>query len=186
MRYLAELQALLATDTARMGVLGLVRDLGLPDCWVGAGFVRSCVWDHLHGCAASPLPDDIDVIWFDPHQASAERDAEVEALLRARDPTSAWSVKNQSRMHLRNADPPYRSALDAMRCWPETATTVGIRVDRHGAIEVAAPFGLDDLFDGVLKPTPRFETGKYPIFLERVRAKRWRMRWPHLRIDAGR
>ena len=30
-------------------VLLAVRDLGLKDCWVAAGFVRNAVWDLLHG-----------------------------------------------------------------------------------------------------------------------------------------
>jgi hypothetical protein len=45
---LAELRALIASDDRRMRVLHAVRDLGLPDCWVAAGFVRTRVWDHLH------------------------------------------------------------------------------------------------------------------------------------------
>ena len=42
--------------------LRAVHHLGLPDCWVGAGFVRALVWDHLHGYnEATPL-DDVDLI----------------------------------------------------------------------------------------------------------------------------
>ena len=77
------LRALIAADRRRMGVLYAVRDLGLPDCWVAAGFVRNCVWDHLHGLAASPLSDDIDVIWFDAADRDATRDAALEAALKA-------------------------------------------------------------------------------------------------------
>jgi len=178
---LAELRTLIASDRQRMRVLGLVRDLGLPDCWVAAGFVRNGVWDHLHGRAVSPLTQDVDVIWFDPAACTAARDAGLETALRARDGTLAWSVKNQARMHERNGDAPYRSATDAMRYWPETATAVGVRLGQQGEIEVAAPFGLDDLFDLVLRPTPRFLTEKYAIYLERVRSKQWEQAWPKLR-----
>jgi len=183
---LAALQALIASDPQRMRVLTLVRALDLPDCWVGAGFVRNRVWDHLHARPVSPLPQDIDVIWYDPEHGTPERDRALEAALCARDATLAWSVKNQARMHGRNGDLPYRSALDAMRHWPDTATSVGVRLDHDGAIEVAAPFGLDDLFDAVVRPTPRFATDKYPVFLERVRAKRWLATWPGLQLAAAR
>lgn len=180
MRHAAALQALVAAHPARMHILCLVRELALPDCWIAAGFVRNCVWDHLHGFADAPLPQDVDVIWFDPARASREGDAALEAALHARDGTVAWSVKNQARMHGRNGDQPYASATDAMRYWPETATCAGVRLDAAGRIEVAAPHGLDDLFGLVLRPTARFGGEKHPVYLERVRAKGWRARWPRL------
>jgi hypothetical protein len=184
MERLAELQALIASDPARMRILCLVRELGLPDCWVAAGFVRSRVWDHMHQRSRSPLPEDIDVIWFDPEQATTERDASLELALHARDDALNWSVKNQARMHQRNADKPYQSAIDAMIHWPETATAVGVRLSDQGVIEIAAPFGLDDLFELVVRPTARFLAEKHPAYLARVRAKKWQITWPRLQIEA--
>ena len=182
---LTELQHLIAADRRRMHVLALVRDLGLPDCWVGAGFVRQCVWDHLHSCTSSPMPQDIDVIWFDAQRCLAETDAALEQALRAQDDTLGWSVKNQARMHRRNADSPYGSASDAMRYWPETATAVGVRLGPQGAIEVSAPHGLADLFDLVVRPTPRFAADKHTIYRERIRSKDWKGKWPRLRIEGA-
>lgn len=180
----AQLQSLIASDARRMHVLVLARELGLPDCWVAAGFVRSRVWDHLHQYAPSPLPQDIDVIWFDPDRPGAEQDAVLEKRLHARDASLGWSVKNQARMHLRNGDLPYGSASDAMRHWPETATAVGVRLDAQGRIEIAAPFGLDDLFGLVVRPTAAFLTLKRAAWLERLRAKQWRTSWPRLTMLA--
>jgi len=125
------------------------------------------------------------VIWFDPAACDAARDAGLEAALRDRDGTLAWSVKNQARMHERNGDAPYRSATDAMRYWPETATAVGVRLDARGGIEVAAPLGLDDLFGLVVRPTERFIAEKYAIYLERVLSKQWQEAWPRLQIQTG-
>jgi hypothetical protein len=68
MDHLTQLQTTLTKDPARLRVLQLVRTLGLPDCWVGAGFVRSAIWDLQHDRNHSPLPPDIDVIWFDETQ----------------------------------------------------------------------------------------------------------------------
>lgn len=185
MERLTELQGLIASDPRRMQVLRFVKDLGLPDCWVAAGFVRSRVWDHAHGYSTSPLPQDIDVIWYDPAQPAAERDAVLESALHERDDTLAWSVKNQARMHQRNADRPYRSATDAMRYWPETATAVGVRLGRQDEIEVAAPYGLEDLFDLIVRPTHRFKAEKHAVFLDRIRSKRWQATWPKLKIEDG-
>lgn len=180
---LATLQALIASDHARMRVLRLVKDLALADCWVAAGFVRSAVWDYQHRLDISPLPDDIDVVWYDKESTASERDTALEAALRLQDESLAWSVKNQARMHLRNDDSPYRSATDAMRHWPETATAVAVRLGQQDVVEVAAPFGLDDLFNLIVRPTPRFMTDKRSIYLDRVRAKDWQATWPKLRID---
>ena len=182
MERLAALRALIASDQRRMDVLRAVRDLGLPDCWVAAGFVRNCVWDHVHGFAASPLLEDIDVVWFDAAQCDAECDAAHERALLSRDANLDWSVKNQARMHVRNGDAPYASATDAMRYWPETATAVGVRLGQDDTIEVAAPFGLDDLFGLAVRPTGRFALEKRAVYLARIRAKDWPGRWPRLRI----
>jgi hypothetical protein len=180
---LAALRALIASDQRRMDVLRAVRDLGLPDCWVAAGFVRNRVWDHVHGHPVSPLSEDIDVVWFDAAQCDAERDATLERALRDGDGSLDWSVKNQARMHARNGDAPYASATDAMRYWPETATAVGVRLGAGDAIEVAAPFGLDDLFGLAVRPTRRFALEKRAVYLARIRAKDWLGRWPRLRIE---
>ena len=180
MKRFDDLQVLLAADSARMRVLAMVANLRLPDCWVGAGFVRSCVWDHLHGRHRSPLPADIDVIWHDPRQPAATRDRELEHILTGLDGTLAWSVKNQARMHVRNGDAPYCDATDAMRFWPETATAVAVRLSESGTIEVAAPFGLDDLFGMTVRPTARFADARHALYGERMQAKRWRDSWPLL------
>ncbi len=184
MDHMATLQAILADDPLRCRVLAMVRSLGLPDCWVGAGFVRNAVWDHLHGRLRSRPAGDVDVVWFCAERAGRAEDAEVEAALRALDPTIDWSVKNQARMHLRNGDPPYASTVDAMRCWPETATAVAARQTQRGACEIAAPFGLGDLFGLALRPTPRFAGGKRGVYLDRVQSKGWLAAWPLLRIEA--
>lgn len=178
----ANLHALMAGDRARMQILEIVRGLQLRDCWVAAGFVRSLVWDHLHGRAFSALPSDVDVIWYDSDDASPERDAQLESLLMTLDSSISWSVKNQARMHQRNADQPYACATEAMMFWPETATAIGVRLGANGVIEIAAPLGLQDLFSLVVRPTSRFLAEKHSIYLERVRAKSWHLDWPLLQI----
>lgn len=182
MNQLARIKAIIAADPLRLRILQLVRELGLPDCWVAAGFVRSAVWDHLHQRPCSPLPEDIDVIWFDSECLSAQRDVDLESTLKSREGSLNWSVKNQARMHLRNADPPYRSAAQAMTCWPETATAIGVRLDANGTVEVSAPLGLDDLFNLVVRPTARFCDEKRHVYQARVRAKGWLQTWPGLSV----
>jgi len=171
--------ATIVENPARMRVLEIVRDLDLPDCWIGGGFVRSPVWDRLSGRAPAFPDGDIDVLWFDPARSDSAIDTRLEERLSAQDPSLDWSVKNQARMHLRNGDTPYASTADAMRYWVETATAVAVRLAGTG-IEVSAPLGLDDLFSMTLRPTPAFAGVKCAVFHERRQLKRWQERWPRL------
>lgn len=173
--------ATLRADRVRWHLLGTVRSLALSDGWIGAGFVRNAVWDALHGRPSSPPAGDIDVIWYDPDRIDPVVDKRYETALLAMAPGVRWSVKNQARMHRRNGDAPYRSATDAMRHWPETATSVAVRRLDADGFEVAAPFGLEDLMKLLLRPTPGFIVDKRPIYEDRVRSKDWLGTWPLLR-----
>ncbi|WP_237504532.1 nucleotidyltransferase family protein [Pseudomonas syringae] len=58
-------------------------------------------------------------------------------------------------MHVCSDDQPYSSATNAMKAWSETATAILVRLGKHDAIEVAAPIGLDDLFNLIVRPTAK-------------------------------
>ena len=174
----------LEDDTLRMRLLGRVRDLALPDCWIAAGFVRACVWDRLHGRDASPLASDVDVVWFDPSRCAPEFDRELEMRLRALEPDIAWEVKNQARMHKHNGDAPYASTRDALCHWAETATAIAARLDESGRVELLAPFGCDDLLSMTIRPTPAFVGEKRHVVERRCRDKRWLEQWPRAVLAA--
>src|SRR5579871_6369091 len=89
----AALTSLLRDDAWRMQRLAAVEALGLPDCWIGAGFVRSAVWDALHRRAPAVPDGDVDVVWFDRTRAAAVEDRAIEAALALREPAVRWSVK---------------------------------------------------------------------------------------------
>ena len=177
--YTEQLSRLLLNDPQRMHLMGLVTRMALSDCWIGAGFVRSLVWDYLHGRTVSPIDSDVDVVWFDPVRASAALDRDLETQLTLIDSSVEWSVTNQARMHARNGDAPYLSTEDAIRHWPDTAGAVGVRLV-GSKVDIIAPYGISDLFSLTAKPTPAFEGAKLSIFLARLQEKRWRERWPLL------
>jgi uncharacterized protein len=183
MKHAPALQAILANDPARRSALAMVRSLRLPDCWIGAGFIRNAVWDYLHDRPPVRHTGDVDVVWFSRERDGPSEDHGLEAVLRALDPSVDWSVRNQARMHVRNGDAPYASAFEAIGHWPETATAVAVRQTAEGSYEVVAPFGLGDLFGLVLRPTPRFAAGdKRAVYLGRMQSKGWLAIWPRLRI----
>ncbi|WP_428681490.1 nucleotidyltransferase family protein [Sphingopyxis sp.] len=181
MDHVLAIQDLLAADPRRSEALSAVADLSLPDAWIGAGFIRDAVWDHLHGHSFAPPAGDVDVVWFAPDMPLESADRDIEDRLRSMLPQFTWSVKNQARMYSRNGDMPYTSVVDAMMHWPETATAVAARYDGR-KIEVSAPFGLDDLFALRLRPTAAFVERKLSIFQERLRSKRWLERYPMLTL----
>jgi uncharacterized protein len=167
-----------ATQPWMMRCLSVVAAQGPPGGWIGAGFLRNAVWDVLSGRATDAIPPaDIDVVFHDAADVSAARDAAIEAALRVASPGLPWSVANQARMHGRNGHAPYRDLADALSHWPETATAVAARIG-DGMVEVLAPYGEDDLFALVARPTP----GAHAAMQTRLDAKGWRARWPDLRI----
>lgn len=179
MKFNKDLFEIIARDKWMMETLGIVRDLGLHDCWIGAGFVRNKVWDLKHGIKRSEL-NDIDVIYFDKLNCSRKDDLIIESRLKTVKPDMDWSVKNQARMHVRNDHSPYLDCNDAISYWPETATSIAVRLSGNGDIEVIAPYGLDDLFNLRVKPTPKADLGVYE---NRMQQKQWGQKWSKLIID---
>lgn len=160
--------------------LRLVRSLGLPDWYIAAGYIRSAVWDELHGFEPRDRHDDIDVIYYDPSDCSEAVEKELEQALKQQTGNPKWSVKNQARMHIRNGDAPYESSADAMSLWPETATGVGVRLNDNDELYISTSYGLADLFNIVLRRSPRYENREY--YLQRMRTKQWHLSWPKLRV----
>ncbi len=168
-------------DSRRMAMLRAVARLRLPDCWIGAGFVRNLVWDRLHGFAEPTPLTDIDVLYFDRTDRSRSSEQAIEARLRRAIPGEPWSVRNQARMHRRNHDAPYRSTCHALSFWAETPTAVAVGL-HHAGLAVIAPFGTRDLMTLTIRPTARFRH-KMAVYRDRVGAKNWQARWPDLIVS---
>ncbi len=169
--------AILAASPGHQDALRVAALAGPTGGWIGAGFVRNAVWDALSGVAPSVSGlADLDVVH---HDAARDDDAAFEAALRAARPLP-WSVTNQARMHAANGHPPYRDLADALAHWPETATAIAARL-AGGRIEILAPHGVDDLLGLVVRPTPAHARDPAAV-AARLAAKRWRARWPALRI----
>jgi uncharacterized protein len=176
----AQILALIAADRWRMDVLRAARALALPDWAIGAGFVRSRVWDWLDGDRQATVPSDIDVLYFDPADPSPERETVLERQLADRIP-AAWSVTNQVRMHRDNGDVPYSSTEDALRHWLETPTCVAVRLEAGDRLTLLAPWGLDDLFAMTVRPTPS-GAARPALYRRRMAEKQWGRIWPRVRV----
>ena len=97
--------------------------------------------------------------------------------------TRAWQARNQHRFSSKKTHQPWNSAEDGIASWVETATTVAIRHGEHDELIVFVPYGLEDLFAGILRPTD--DVGD-EVFLDRVKAKQWQEHCPALRVELKR
>jgi hypothetical protein len=175
-----KLKGILAMHPTLVKDLTMVRSLNLPDWCIAAGYVRNFVWDYLHGKAERTPLNDIDILYYDVSDELEDTEKRYEEQLRKQNQAYDWSVKNQARMHVRNHDDRYESSEAAMMRWPETVTAVGVTLDDHDEIRIVAPFGLNDLFDLIVRKSPYFKDSEY--YLNRVNAKGWKEIWPRLKI----
>ena len=173
-------------DPGLMHVLTTVRGLGLNDWRVFSGAVYQSVWNAVAGRPAGYGIRDYDLGYFDP---DVSWDAEDEVIKRVAatfdEPFRTMvEVRNQARVHLwfeGKFGEPYDALTgtdEALSRFVAPAFAVGVRLEDDGAISVAAPFGLRDVFDMVLRPNPG-----------RPLAKGWARtvgnaiaRWPELTI----
>lgn len=126
----------------------------------------------------------VDVINFDDKNTDEAFEKKLEDKLRSIMPNIPWSVKNEARMHVVNIIPPYTSSEDAISKFPETATALGVKLDKENNLVLTAPCGLDDVINLELKPTPYFTETKEraAIYEERIIKKNWKAIWHKIKV----
>ncbi|OXM17041.1 hypothetical protein CGZ75_10550 [Paenibacillus herberti] len=175
---------LVEQDEWMMDILRTAQSLELPDWMVCAGFVRSKIWDVLHGYTVRTPLGDVDVVYFDPGNVDESVEKELENRLLRMRPGIPWSVKNEARMHLKNNFPPYISTVDAISKFPESATALGLALNDRDQVVLAAPCGLEAVLNMELTPTPYFREveERMDIFDRRIRQKNWKNTWPKVKV----
>lgn len=183
--HLSSLLAIARASLPLMQALEAARSLRLQSWCIGAGAVRNCVWDYLHGYSAAKNLDEVDLVYFDD-KAAPEDDAKLQQQLSQRYPFTCWDVANQAHVHrwyeLQFGTPvePLYSLEQGIATWPEFATCVGVSLQDDDSINVIAPFGLQDLFE--LKVRHNTARASAVTFATRHKTKRWLHRWPKLTI----
>src|SRR5436309_14535541 len=173
-----------------MRALSAARDVDAPDWLIGAGAIRTTVWDRLHGYERRTALADIDLVFFDPTDLSDAREQAVRQSLEVALPSAPWDAKNQAAVHLwypkKFGYPvePLSSTAAAVATWPETATCVGLRLSRDDRLHIEAPFGLDDLLSMIHRRNPvRVSIEEYE---RRLADKRITERWPRVTVMPAR
>jgi uncharacterized protein len=147
------LQIILA-DTCINTVLPAIAQLNLPNWWLAGGAVRNTVWSAIFGDDCKLGIKDFDIAFFDIEGNRSQEQA-AKTTLAEQFPHDLFDVKNQASFaRWRNGSKLYISTEDAIADWLHTATAVGVRLDAEGQWQFFTPYGLDDLFNGVIRPTP--------------------------------
>ena len=182
--YEVELKSLILADEWMIQRLQAVREFGIEDAWIGAGFIRNRVWDYLHDFPVDNHLNDIDVIYFGPDELSPEIDQQMEALLAAKYPDDHWSVKNQARMHLKHGHTAYKNCEEALSHWVETPTCIAAKLwPGKSDVHILAPHGLEDLLTLKVRPNPFYGLDKAELYNQRIAQKKWASKWPKLDIQ---
>ena len=169
-------------NTDLMKILTIIRDLELNDSWLAAGSVRNFIWNLLSDKPAFDRDTDVDVIFFDP-EVSYEETLAIENKLREDFPQYQWELKNQVYMHQHSPHTgPYTSSRDAMSKYPERCTAVGLRLNEESDFELYAPYGLEDILNFQIRPTPHFleNEDRMVLYQTRLSKKNWQEKWKNL------
>ncbi len=135
-------------------VLPAIQKLNLPDWWLAGGAIRNTIWKALYQTRCQLTIKDFDIAFFDP---MGDRQQEIDARqsLQNEFPHYLFDVKNQASFAVwREGRRTYASSLDAIADWQHTATAVGARLDATGRWQFIAPFGFEDLLNGIVRAGP--------------------------------
>ncbi|MEA5581210.1 nucleotidyltransferase family protein [Nodularia harveyana UHCC-0300] len=147
------LQMILA-DTPVGIVLPAIAQLNLSNWWLAGGAVRNTVWRAVFGEKCHLFIKDFDIAFFD-QSGNRSQELAAKAQLTAQFPNYEFDVKNQASFaRWRSGRRPYTSTEDGVANWLHTATAVGVRLDAQGEWQFFTPYGVEDLFAGIIRATP--------------------------------
>lgn len=181
-----DLALILRADPDLMHVLTTLRTLALPDWRVFSGAVYQSVWNAVTGRPAGYGVRDYDLGYFDPDTSWEAEDVIIKRVAAAFDPPfrDKVEVRNQARVpiwfpaHFGEPYDPIACTDQALERFVAPAFAVGVRLEADDSISVAAPLGLADVFDMVLRPNPNRGVAKdWSRVVERAVA-----RWPELTV----
>lgn len=161
--------------------------LGAPQAWLVAGCVYQAAWNEIAGRLPHCGIKDYDIFYFDESDLSWE--AEDVVIRRARvlfaDLDGLIEIRNQARVHLwypQRFGAPYpalASVQDGIGRFLVRCTCVGLAPRGDGSSRLYAPYGLDELQQGILRPNVNAPS----LHRFRDKAMSYVARWSWLRID---
>ncbi|MGM0292295.1 nucleotidyltransferase family protein [Enterococcus sp. AZ062] len=179
------LHEILKQDTALYQIIQTVSNMAIPELYVGAGCIVQSVWNRLYGMPIGYGISDVDIVYFDEELSEEkELDTSKEIAEAIGHSTYSLDIINEARVHLwyeeRFGFPiqAYTSSEEAIYTWPTTATAIAVSLDEKGQLQVLSPYGLDDVFEGIIRPNKKMITEE--IYDQKV--AKWIKKWPELKV----
>ena len=161
--------------------------LGAPQAWLVAGCIYQAAWNERAGRSPQSAIKDYDIFYFDASDLSWE--AEDAVIQRGKavfaDLDALIEIRNQARVHLwypQRFGAPYptlASAQDGIDRFLVRCTCVGLSPQGDGSLRLYAPYGLDELERGILRPNANAPS----LHRFRDKAMSYVERWPWLKIE---
>ena len=159
-------------------------DLGVDQCMLTAGCLFQAVWNHQSNRPVAQDVKDYDVFYFDTDLSYEAEDRVIRAAERLFEDLGVnVEVKNQARVHLWYGErfgrpyPQLHTARQGVDRYLVAGTCIGLEIETG---EVYAPYGLEDVAQGVLRINPYHPAPE----LFAAKAKSYQARWPWLKIVA--
>ncbi len=174
------LQAILA-ESAVGKVLPAIQKLNLPDWWLAGGAIRNTIWRSLYPGDCQLTIKDFDIAFYDA-DGDREQERAAKEALGSEFPEAIFDVKNQASFATwREGRRTYASTLDGIADWQHTATAVGVRIDQNDRWCFIAPFGFNDLLNGIVRLGPAHMESETAI----EKGKTYLTKCPPLTIAGG-
>lgn len=162
------------------------RSLDLPDWWIVSGVLYNTVWNCLSARPSGYGIKDVDLFYFDGSDLSWE--AEDVVIRRGEEIFAGLAkpveIRNQARVHLWFEDrfgqkrEPLHSSRDSIVHFATRAHAVGVRLDGADALELYAPYGLEDIFAFRVAPNRILDNSA----THEAKAARAKAAWPELTV----
>lgn len=176
---------ILKKDTTLYKIIKDVSALGIPNLYVGGGSITQSVWNHLFSKPIGYGISDVDIVYFDTDLSQEKERMVLEQIVKTTKQNQyALDVKNEARVHLWYEEefglsiPAYTFTEEAISTWPSTATSIGIFFDQESNLQVFAPYGMYDLFSGIVRPNKAMISRE--VYEKKI--EKWCSKWPELNV----
>ena len=179
-----DLEEILYRNKTLKEILKRLENSNLKKYYVVAGCINHTVFNYLHGFKIDANINDYDIVYYDEDTSYEKEDIVIKYVKEIlKDLEVDIDIKNEARVHLwynkkYNANIlPYTSLEDAIARWGTTITCIGVRLENNNLI-VDAPYGLNDLFNMIIRPVKI--DFKEEDYIRKV--NKWKKNWPKLKI----
>lgn len=159
-------------------IIRTIKLINTENLMLTGGSLRNVVWNYQHYFIEEYELEDCDIIFYNSTNLSKDYEKSIKNRLEYLNPDIKWSVKNQARMHIRNGHKPYNGIYNAISAFPETCSSVAI--DKNW--NIISPYGLEDLLNLIVTPTPFCIENEIEVYDRRIRQKNWLDKWADLKI----